>query len=179
MDEADPQGRRRVEPLAGEEVPARRGADLRQDERRDHRRDDAELDLREAEDRVLGRERDVRARDETRAAAERVPLDAGDDGRRARVDGLQHAVEAEGVLDVLVVAQVDRGALPLDVGAGAEARPLAGEHDRARVADVGEGVGELGDQRRVEGVPPLRARQRDAEDGVVTLDAEGLHGGGA
>ena len=64
VDEADPERRRRVEPLAGEEVAAgRRRADLRQHHRRDHRRDDPEPHLGEPEDRVLGGDRDVGAGD--------------------------------------------------------------------------------------------------------------------
>src|SRR5438105_11195404 len=76
VDEADPKRGLGIEPLAGQEVPPCRGADLRQDEGRDHGRDDPELHLREPEDRVLGRECDVRAGHEPAAAAEGVPVDS-------------------------------------------------------------------------------------------------------
>ena len=98
-----------------------------------------------------------------------------DDGRRAGVDRLEHPVQPHRVLDVLVVGEVDRRALPLDVGSCAEARALAREDDRARVPDVGERLGQLRDERRVEGVPPLRPRQRHPEDVVVALDPERRH----
>ena len=42
-----------------------------------------------------------------------------------------------------------------------EARPVAGEHDRARAPDVDERLRQLGDQRRVEGVAPVGTRERD------------------
>ena len=161
-DEPDPQRRLRVEALAGEEEATRRaGADLREHERRDDRGDDPEPHLGEAERRVGRGDDDVRARDEAGAAAERVAVHARDERRRARVDRVHHPVEAQRVLDVLLEAEVDRRALPLDVGAGAEARPVAGEHDDARVADVGERLVQLRDQRRVERVSPLRLRERD------------------
>ena len=112
-----------VEPLAGEEVaPRRRGADPGEHQRRDHRRDDPEPHLREPEHGVLAGDGDVGAGGQPRAAAERVALHAGDHRRRAAEDRLEHPVEPAGVLDVLLVGEIDRGALPLDVGAGAEAR---------------------------------------------------------
>ena len=61
------------------------------------------------EHRVGRRDRDVGARDEAGAAAERVAVHAHDDRRRAAVDRLEHhPVEAQRVLDVLLVAEVDR-----------------------------------------------------------------------
>ena len=44
--------------------------------------------------------------------------------------------------------------------------PSPGEDDGARVADVGEGLGELGDQLGVEGVPALGPREGDPQDVV-------------
>ena len=67
--------------------------------------------------------------------------------------------------DVRVEVELDRGAHPLDVGAGAEARPVAGEQHGARIADVDERLRELRDQRRVEGVAGLRPRERDPAAG--------------
>ncbi len=87
----------------------------------------------------------------------------------------EHPEEAHRVLDVLVVGEVDRGALPLDVGAGAEAGALAGEHDGACVSDVGERFRQLGDERRVEGVPPVGAGERDAQNVAVAFDPKSLH----
>ena len=142
VDEPDAKRGAGVEALSGEEVAARGPvADPRQHERRDDRGDDPELDLGEAERRVLGRERDVDGRGEAAAAAEAVALDASDDRGRAGVDRLEHPVEAQRVLDVLLVGEVDRRALPVDVGAGAEALAFAGEDDDARVPDVGERLG--------------------------------------
>ena len=47
--------------------------------------------------------------------------------------GVEQALERVRLGDVLLVREVGRAAHPLDVGAGAEARPLAGEHDRPRL----------------------------------------------
>ena len=112
---------------------------------------------------------------EAAASAQAVALDAGDDRRRARVDRLQHPEEAQRVLDVLLVGEVDRRALPVDVGAGAEALALAGEHDGARVADVGERLGQIPDQLRVERVAPLGPGERDSQDRPVAFDSERAH----
>ena len=151
MHETDPEGRRRVEALARDEVaPGRARADLRQREGGDDGGDDPELDLREGEHGALVRDRDVRAGDEAGTAAECVPPDARHDRRGAAVDGLEHAAQRVRVGHVRVVVEVDGGAHPLDVGAGAEARPVAGQHDGAGLADVHERRRELGDQRRVE-----------------------------
>ena len=121
-------------------------------------------------------EDNVGARDEAAAAAEHVAVHAGDDRSRARVERLQHLAESARVLDVLLVAQLDRRAHPLDVGAGAEALALAGQHNRARVADVGERVAQRRDQVGVERVPAVRSCERDAEDAAVAFDAEVGHG---
>ena len=99
-----------------------------------------------------------------------------DHGSWAAVDRLAHPEEAEGVLDVLFVAQIDRGALPLDVGAGAEALALTREDDGTRIPDVRKRVGELRDQSRVERVAPLGTRQGYVQDGPVPLDHERAHG---
>src|SRR5205823_11207699 len=75
VDEAGPEGGLGVETLAGQEEPPRcRGPDAREDERRDHGRNDPELDLREAEDGIGRRDRDVGAADQPRAPAEGVTL---------------------------------------------------------------------------------------------------------
>jgi len=105
----------------------------------------------------------------------RVAVDAREHGCRAAVDRLAHTVELQCVGHVLVEGEVDRRALPLDVSARTECRPLPGEHDRARVADVCEGFGQLGDQAGVEGVAALRAGQDYAQDSVVAFDPQAGH----
>ncbi len=106
------------------------------------------------------------------AAAEREALDASHDRGRTRLDGFQHAIEPHRVLDVLVEGEVDRRALPLDVGAGAEAAALPGEHHTAGVADVGERPCERGDERRVECVVTIGPGERHAQDAPVTADVQ-------
>ena len=174
--EPDPESNVGAEPLAGEEpATSSAGRNLREDERGDDRGDDPEPHLGEAEDGVLRGDRNVRARDEPAPSAQRVAVHLRDNGSRTAVDYLAHAVEAHGVLNVLLIREVDRRALPLDVRTGAEAFAVAGEDDRAGIPYVGEGPGELGDQCRVEGVPPLWARKSDAQDFSVSLDAQRAH----
>ena len=100
-------------------------------------------------------------------------------GSGTGVDRLEHAVETHRIGDVLLVGQVDRRALPLDVGAGAERRPVAFEQHGSRIADVREGLRELGDERRVEGVAALGLRERHAEEVSVPLDPQRRHLRGA
>ena len=154
-DEPDSERVLRSEALAGEEVAPRRRSDLREDERRDHGRDDPEAHLGEAEDRIGRRDGDVGAGDEAGAAAEREAVHAARRRERGRLRSPRASVEPHRVLDVLVVRESIDGALPLDVGAGAEATALAREHDGAGVADVRERLGQLGDERGVEGVSAL------------------------
>ena len=167
--EADPERGQRVEALAGDEVAAGRAlADLRERERRDHRGDDAELHLGEGEDRVGRRHGDVRAGDEPAAAAECVALHPRDHRHRARVDRVQHHPQPSRIGDVLLVTELDGGAHPVDVGARREALALAREDHRARVADGGEGLGQLADQVRVERVAAVGAVHGHAQ-GVARL----------
>ncbi len=132
----------------------------------------SEPDLRVAEDRIGSCHRDVAAGNEPRAAAQRKALHPGHDRCRARLDGLQHAVEPHRILDVLVEREVDRRTLPLDVGARAEAPAFPGEHHTAGVADVGERFCESGDERRVECVVAFRAGERHAEDVPVPANVQ-------
>ena len=148
-----------VEALAGDEVAPRRARpDLRERERRDHRRDDPQLHLGEARTPFpRPRPRCPRTRRGPRRRRARGRARGRRPARGSRRSSRASPKPAR-VLDVLVVAQVRGRAHPLDVRAGAEALALAREHDRARVADVGERLAQLGDQRRVEGVPlPGRA----------------------
>lgn len=104
-----------------------------------------------------------------------MPLNPRHDRSGTGVDRLEHGVEAQRVLHVLVEVEVDRRALPVHIGPGAEARPLALEPDRACVPDVGKSLRQLCDQGRVERIPALGARKRDAEDVPLPLDPERAH----
>lgn len=176
VDKADSQGCLGVEALAGEEVaPRRPGPDAGKDERRDHRGDDPEPHLGEPEHSVGCGQDDVGASHDARSAAEGEALHPRDDRSGAAVNRLEHAEEAQRVLDILVVGKVDRRSLPLDVGAGAEGRALARENDRSGIADVGERVRQLRDQGGVERIPALGLGDRDAQHGVLAVDPQRGH----
>ena len=178
-DQPDLERRMCVEPLSGQEVAAGRAfADLREDEGRDHGGDDPELDLGEPEDRVLGSDRDVHGRGEPGTAAERVPLDPPDDRGGAPVDRLHHREEPHGVVDVLVEGEADRGPLPLDVGAGAEALAFACEQDDACISDIPERFVQVCDQLRVERVAAFRLSERHSQDRPLALHSQPRHRAG-
>ena len=152
------------------------GADPGEHERRDQRRDEPELHLGEPEDGVARGDHDVaageqarrRRRARSRGRAPRPAPGSRRPPRRARAAGARPRRSRRRR------APAD-GAHPLDVAAGAERRPVAGEHDRARVGRVAECGGQLGDRRRVERVAPLRPRERDAGEASVALDPNGAH----
>ena len=104
--EPDPESRRGIEPLAGDEVAAGCAlADLAEHVGRDHGRCDSELDLRESEHSPLVGERDVGRGHEPGSAAERMALNDGDHRGGAAVDRVEHAAQRIGVGNVLVVAE--------------------------------------------------------------------------
>ena len=176
VDEPDAERDVGSEALARQEpAPGRPGPYLREHEGRDDGGDDPQSNLRETEHRVLRCDCDVCACDEAAPAAERISVCLHHHRSRTAVDRLAHPEETEGVFDVLLVGQVDGGALPLDVGPGAEALPFARQDDRARVPDVREGFGELPDESRIEGIAPLRAREDDLQHGTVPFDSERAH----
>ena len=133
--------RRGVEALAREEVAPRRArADLRERERRDHRRDDPELHLGEREDGVARRDRDV-----GRATSPAPPPSAYPCTRATT--GAGHTSIASSIRRSAFASATfsstdkpTRRTHPLDVGARAEHLPGAGEHDGARTSDVDEGL---------------------------------------
>jgi hypothetical protein len=91
---------------------------------------------------------------------------------------------ADAALRRLVLGQVARIAAHPLISAGAEGvRPLAGEDDHADVEIVarpGEGVGDLDQRLRAEGVTDLRAVDgdlRDAVAGRLVADVRVLAGG--
>ena len=127
--------------------------------------EEAELDLGDAEARVVGRHPEVAREGELEPAAERGAVDRGD--RRLRV--LLEPVEDVGERahePREAGGAVEPGQLA-DVGAGAERPPLAGDHERAhavvglevdqRGVERGEGVG----ADRVETIGPAQRDDRD------------------
>ena len=83
-----------------------------------------------------------------------------------RISGFQHCLDR--------LAEVDRfarrdGAV-VEILPGAKAAPGAGQHDDARIAEVGERVAQLVVHLRGEAVEPVGAVERDAGDRAVRLE---------
>ena len=154
-----------------------RRADLRKHERRDHCRNDPKFHLGEAEDGVLGGDRDVADGGQSGASAERRALNARDDRPRTVVDRAEHVAHSFRVDGVGLEAQIERLAHPVDVGAAAEDAPLTREDDGPHVvgrSNAREGGVQFGDDVGVERVANGGTRQRDACDAVGEGEVDGL-----
>ena len=149
----DSQGGRCVEALTRDEVAARPARpDLRERERRDHRRDDAELHLRECEHGPVVRDCDVRARHEARSATEGVALDARDDRSRTAVDRLSIPRRAFASATFASKSRSTDARIHSTSAPAQKLGPSPASRTARALADVDERLGELGDQRGVEGV---------------------------
>lgn len=102
-------------------------------------------------------------------------MDPADDRFRNAVDRAVHPREAARVLDVVLFAEVERGAHPIDVGPAAENLALAREDDgtdrfvgRQRL----EGTVQRGNQLGVEGVADVGTRQDDVGNSVLVPHLE-------
>ena len=151
--------------------------DRPQDEGRDDRRQNPEPDLGEREDRALGRDRDVRGRDEPDASADRGPVRERDHRLRARVDRPEHPRHPLGVGLVLRLRVAAGLAHPVHVGARrrTSARRPRGRRRgcRSRSPACRERPRQLLDENVVERVAHVRAGERDREwHGAVRREAE-------
>ena len=165
----------------GNSARAWRLADLRDDERRDDRRQDPEARLGEPEPRPALGDDQVADRAQPHPAAERRAVDAHDERHGARVDRLEHVGHRHRVLLVAFDVERHRRAHPGDVGAGTERRPVAGQHDhpqRGRVlaGERRERRAQLGDGRGIEGVVHVGAGKRHPRHdvaGTAALEPDG------
>jgi len=176
VDEAETQRRLGVEALARDEVASRRAlADPAERERRDHSGNDAELHLGERKSGSVLCDDDVRTGNKADPTAKDMPVHDSDDRGGTAVDRLEHSPHRVRIGDVRLEVEVGRRAHPLDVGPGAEARAVAGEHDRSRRTHVDERGAELLDQSGIECVSTLRSREGEAHRSAVPLDPERAH----
>jgi hypothetical protein len=173
---------RGVESHAGEEQFARRRlADPPQDERRNHRRHDPELHLRETENGVIDGHGDVTDGRQAGAAAQRGTLDAANERDGQGIERAVHRRRGGGIAHVLVVGVGDDFRHPREVGAGAEHLARAAQHCHADVSILRDGagpIGQLGNHRFVEGVSHVRAIEREPRDRSVPLGQEIVVGHG-
>jgi hypothetical protein len=186
VDEPDPLRPDRVEATAARKQRTRMGLpDLRDDERRDDRGEDAQPCLGEPESGAALGEDQVGHGAQAHPAAECRPLNARDDGHRADIDRFEHVGHRHRVLLVALDVERHGGAHPGDIGAGAERRSITGEDDdteRAGVfaSEAGERGPQLRDQRGIECVVDVRPSERHASDDTIAtgaLDPEGSHEG--
>ena len=162
----------------GEQRAGRARTDRPQHVGRDRRRDQAEPHLRERERRALGGDRDVGARDEAGAPAERRAVDPRHDRLRARVDGLEGGRHPFRVRDVLLPGELATRRHPVEIGTGAErgARPAQDHDPDHRVGcQVAEGLGQRLEERGIQRVPAIGAVQGHGRDRALSDDLERAH----
>ncbi len=183
VDQPDPGRPSCVEAAAArEERPGVGLADLGDDERADDRWQDPQPRLGEAEARPGLGDDHVGNGQQPHPATQRRAVDAGDDRHRAGVDGLEHVGHRHRVLFVALGVQRHRGAHPVEVGAGAEGRPVAGQDHRSKLrrrlaGERRERGPEIADEGRVEGVVDVRAGQRHAGDDIARPGTHEPQGG--
>ncbi len=182
MDEADLFRALRTEAHAGQEQLARGGApDFGERIRRDHRRQDAQLHLREPERGAFIGHDEVADSREPRAATERGAVNAADERHGQSVEQREHACHRAGVAHVLLVSVRHHLRHPRQVRSGAKDFPGARQDD---ASDRPVGGGRLGPARQldddmlVEGVANVRPVQRDVLDASVASCTEELEGHG-
>ncbi len=124
---------------------------------------------------AVGGDDGVGDRAEPGSPGDRRAVDARDDGLRTAVDRAVHVGHRLGVAEVRLLAQLERGAHPVDVRAAAERRALALQHDDAHVGLAGqrlERLAQRGNQLRVQGVAYRRASQDDASARPLAVDTQ-------
>ena len=176
-DEAERLGRARVDRVAGQDHfrRARQADGTRQDPGAAVARHDADLDEAGSELGRVGREADVADAGQVEAEADRVAVDGRDHRHFAIPQGADHALDAAAIvragrLGRAEAADAAAGLHSLEVAAGAEAGPGAGQHD---AADAGvlfgptQGVDDvLAILLRADGVAALGAVQGQGDDAV-------------
>jgi len=140
-------------------------ADFRKNERRDDRGNDAEFDFRETENCVGARNDDIADGGKACASTESRAVNLCDNGFAASVDRTKHIRHRARILDVFFMAQIQRGAHPIDVGAAAKHFALTRKNDRPDRRITREAVERFtqsGNQFGVEGVSDIGPREDDA-----------------
>ena len=120
-------------------------------------------------------DRDVARGDQTGASGEYRAVHARDGRLGKAVERRQHQRERLGVGEVLIVAVLRHALHPVEVGAGAERRAVAGEDDDAHLVILPHGderVVQLLDESIVERVAQLGPVERDACNAALLVDSE-------
>ncbi len=156
VNHADPQGVLGSKSFAGEEVATRlSGADARHRMGRDDGGQDAQLDLAEGKNAVVGGDRDVTGTDQAGTAAECGTVSSHDHRAASAGDGRQHSRHAQCLVAIFVGRQLDRRSHPVHIGTGTEDLSLAGEYDHSHrwigIERV-EAVAQCRNQSPIEGI---------------------------
>ena len=185
VDEPDPGRPRRIEAAAAREQGPRVAlADLGDDDRADDGRQDPQARLGEPEAGPALGDDEVRDGAQAGAATQGRAMDPRDDRCRAGIDELERVGHDHGVLFIAFDVELHGGPHPGDVRPGTERRTVAGQDDLPEVgggfpSEDRERRPQLGDERRIERVMGLGARQRHAGDdpaGTGALEADvGTH----
>ncbi len=133
----------------------------------------AEAHFGHRELRLLHRHGEVGAGDQADRAGEGVAVHARDHRLRTGVDGVQEQSQTAGIGTILRLGKCRHALHPVQVGAGGEALAVAAEHDRTHRVVLAHGVeriGQLGDQRLVEGIVHFGTIQRQRGHAVLGFE---------
>src|SRR6267378_2623510 len=176
---ADAAGLGGVEYLGGEEIAPRGAlADRAHHVRADRRRRQAELRLREAELRLRRADGDVAGGHQPRAAGEGRAVNARDGRLGQAIERGEHVGKRARIGEVLLVAAARHALHPVEVGAGAEHRAIAGQHDDAGrfvSLELGKTILQGCNERLVKCIADLGPVERDPCDALFLLDQQIAH----
>src|SRR5467141_147691 len=177
--EADAAGLGGVEYLGGEEIAPRGAlADRAHHVRADRRRRQAELRLREAELRLRRADGDVAGGDQAGAAGERRAVHARDGRLGQAIERGEHVGKRPGIGEVFLVAVARHALHPVEIGAGAERRAVAGQHDDAGrfvSLELGKTILQGCNERVVKCIADLGPVERDPCDALLFLNQQIAH----
>ena len=138
---------------------------------RDDGGQDAQLDLAEGKNAVVGGDCDVAGTDQSGAAAECGTVSSHDHRAACVGDGRKHSCHAQCIFAIVVGRELDRCSHPVHIGTDREDRSLAGEHDHSHRWIGIEGVEtvvQCRNQLSIEGIAYLGSGENHIGSRAVT-----------